>query len=230
MCWFMLAGEEQMITTGTHNMRMLKILAWAIGPLNIAYNSVNSFIFISSCIYPPCLIISQPIVSIMFVYASVARILINWSLVWGHTKIPGGECHRHEKGFGNEMKQFRISIIFRGSVVDAARYADKPWQFQCACEMVFLPQIGADDHDITMWHHEDLSHYWGREIEKGEHYQTRGAAIIWVFGYKAFGSISKPQTLYLSCLSALLGGSITKMHSIAHLSIHMHPDLHWRTL
>ena len=39
-------------------------------------------------------------------------------------------------------------------------------------------------------------------------------AIIWVFGYKAFGSINKPQTLYLSCLGAPLGGSITRMHSM----------------
>ena len=23
-------------------------------------------------------------------------------MVQGHTEIPGGECHRHENGFGNE--------------------------------------------------------------------------------------------------------------------------------
>ena len=49
--------------------------------------------------------------------------------------------------------------------------------------------------------------------------------VIWVFWYKAFGSISKPQTLYLSCLGAPQGGSITRMDSVTYLSICMHPDL-----
>ena len=48
-----------------------------------------------------------------------------------------GECHRHGKGFENETKRFGISVVFRGSDVDASRYADKPWQFQCTCTMVF---------------------------------------------------------------------------------------------
>ena len=60
---------------------------------------------------------------------------------------------------------------------------------------------------------------------KGEHYQTRGASIIWVSLYKAFGFINKAQTLYLGCLGAPLGGSITRMHSIIYLSVCMHPDL-----
>ena len=132
--------------------------------LKIAYDSVNSFIFILPCVYPPCLITSWPIVSIMFIYACVARILINWSPVWGHTEIPGGECHRHEKGFGNETKWFRISVIFRSSGMDTSRYADEPCQIQCACAMVFLLKIGADNHDITILCHEDLAHYWGREV------------------------------------------------------------------
>ena len=51
------------------------------------------------------------------------------------------------------------------------------------------------------------------------------AAIIWVSWYKALWFINKPQTLYLSCLSAPQGGSITRMHSIFYLSICMHPDL-----
>ena len=33
-------------------------------------------------------------------------------MVRGHTKIPGGEHHRHETGFGKETMRFGISIIF----------------------------------------------------------------------------------------------------------------------
>ena len=51
------------------------------------------------------------------------------------------------------------------------------------------------------------------------------ATVIWVFWYKAFGLVSKPQTLYLSCLGALQGGSITRMDLATYLSICMHPDL-----
>ena len=49
--------------------------------------------------------------------------------------------------------------------------------------------------------------------------------VVWVFWYKAFGFISKPQTLYLSCLSAPWGRSITRMDSVTYLPICMHPDL-----
>ena len=34
--------------------------------------------------------------------------------------------------------------------------------------------------------------------------------VVWVFWYKAFGLINKPQTLYLSCIGAPQGGSITE--------------------
>ena len=49
--------------------------------------------------------------------------------------------------------------------------------------------------------------------------------VIWVFWYKAFGLVSKPQTLYLSCLGALQGGSITRMNFATHLPMCIHPDL-----
>ena len=51
------------------------------------------------------------------------------------------------------------------------------------------------------------------------------ATVIWVFWYIAFGSISKPQTLYFGCLSASLGTSIIRMDSVTSLSICMYPDL-----
>ena len=59
-------------------------------------------------------------------------------MVQGCTKIPGGECHRHETGFGKEMTRFGISIIFGLFGMDASRYADELWQFFCTCAVVFL--------------------------------------------------------------------------------------------
>ena len=49
--------------------------------------------------------------------------------------------------------------------------------------------------------------------------------VIWVFQYKAFGFVSKPQTLYLRCLGPPWGGSITRMDSVTYLSTCMHPNL-----
>ena len=88
-------------------------------------------------------------------------------------------------------------------------------------------KIGADDHDIIMWCHKDLLCCKREGTIKGEHDQTSGAVdtVIWVFQYKAFGSVNKPQTLYLGCLSALRGRSITRMRIATYLSICMHPDL-----
>ena len=68
---------------------------------------------------------------------------------------------------------------------------------------------------------------------KGGNYKRRAwpnleaavVTVIWVFWYKAFGFVSKPQTLYLGCLSAPWGGSITRMDSVTYLSTCMHPDL-----
>ena len=69
-------------------------------------------------------------------------------------------------------------------------------------------------------------------LKKGGSYIRRAqlnleavVTVIWVFWYKAFGLVSKPQTLYLSCLGALQGGSITRINFATYLSICMHPDL-----
>ena len=69
-------------------------------------------------------------------------------------------------------------------------------------------------------------------LEKGGNYIRRArlnlgavVTVIWVFQYKAFGFINKPHTLYLGCIGALQGGSITRMDIATYLSICMHPDL-----
>ena len=63
-------------------------------------------------------------------------------------------------------------------------------------------------------------------LEKGAQLNLGAVVtVIWMFLYKAFGFINKPQTLYLSCIGALRGGSITRMDIATYLSICMHPDL-----
>ena len=59
-------------------------------------------------------------------------------MVQGHTKIPGGECHRHERGFAKETMRFGISIIFSLFGMDASGCADELWQIVCTCAVVFL--------------------------------------------------------------------------------------------
>ena len=69
-------------------------------------------------------------------------------------------------------------------------------------------------------------------LEKGGSYIKRAqlnlravVTVVWVFWYKVFGLVSKPQTLYLGCLGALQGGSITRMNFATYLPICMCPDL-----
>ena len=57
----------------------------------------------------------------------------------------------------------------------------------------------------------------------GGNYKRRAlpnlGAVIWVFWYKAFGSVDEPQTLYFGCLSA--------SHGEEHIQhrMCMYPDL-----
>ena len=55
-------------------------------------------------------------------------------------QIPGGECHRHRKGFRKETVRFGLSVIFGIFDMDASRYADELWCFFCACTVVFPPK------------------------------------------------------------------------------------------
>ena len=64
----------------------------------------------------------------------------------------------------------------------------------------------------------------GKHIRKARPDLEAVVTVIWVFWYKAFGFVNKPQTLYLSCISAPHGGSITRMNLATCLSICMHPD------
>ena len=48
------------------------------------------------------------------------------------------------------MTRFGAFVIIGNSDVDAGGCTDEPLWFQCACAMVFPPENGADDHDVTM--------------------------------------------------------------------------------
>ena len=53
-------------------------------------------------------------------------------------------------------------------------------------------------------------------------------AVVWVFWYKAFRSINKPQTLYFSCLSAPRGEEHNQNRQ-CYLFVNMHvPRPFWR--
>ena len=72
------------------------------------------------CIYPPSFIH-------ILVYQTL---LIKESMVRGHTKIPGGECHRHENGYGNKTVTFRTHGFIRYKRLigmDAIGYTDDRW-------------------------------------------------------------------------------------------------------
>ena len=65
----------------------------------------------------------------------------------------------------------------------------------------------------------------GREVYKESTTGPRAVVtVIWVSWYKAFGFVNKPQTLYLSCIGAPDGGSISRMNLATCLSICIHPD------
>ena len=123
--------------------------------------------------------------------------------------------------------RFRAFIIIGDPDVDASGCTDEPWQFQCTCTMVFPPEKCSRQS----WHHYVMS--WGSlMLKKGGSYKRKAqpnlravVTVIWVFWYKAFGLVSKPQTLYLGCLGALQGGSITRMNFATYLSLCMHPYL-----
>ena len=131
-----------------------------------------------------------------------------------------------EKGL-KKSSRFGAFVIIGGSNMDAGWFADEPWQFQCACSMVFPPEIWS----IWSWCHHVMA-LGSLMLWKGGNYKRRVwlnlravDTLIWVFWYKVFGLVSKPQTLYFSYLGALWEGSIIRTNISTYLSIFMHPDL-----
>ena len=68
-------------------------------------------------------------------------------------------------------------------------------------------------------------------LKKGGNYKRRAqlnlgavVTVVWVSQYKAFGSVNKPQTLYLGCIGDPRRGSISRMNPATCLFICMHPD------
>ena len=123
-----------------------------------------------ACIYSPS-----------FICIMVYRILlIKESMVRGHTKIPGGECHRHENGYRNETMTFCIygSIQYKWLIgMDAGRYADNCLACLCAHAQWFSHQNdGADYCDIIEGCHENLMHKREGSIKGEVHLNSRSSA------------------------------------------------------
>ena len=55
-----------------------------------------------------------------------------------------------KKGIRKETERLGAFIVFGVLGMDASGYADEPWQFQCACTMIFHLKIRADDHDFLI--------------------------------------------------------------------------------
>ena len=97
--------------------------------------------------------------SLMFLY--VLQINKSKAVVWGHTKIPGGECHRHgirdmEKTMGSHLAM--VIVNFSGN---AGECADKLDVSSVHAQWFSHWKSRADDHDVILWCHKDLSCYWG---------------------------------------------------------------------
>ena len=140
-------------------------------------------------------------------------------MVWGHTEIPEGECHRHENRFRKEMtrfQNFRNKWLFG---MDAGGCADKSWQFFCTCAEVFLPKWWSrlsctSLNDVTMFSH----------ARKGGNYKRGSTTKLEEFGCcyychlgvlaQALGSLQSHRPSTLAVLSAPRVGSITWMCSV----------------
>ena len=87
------------------------------------------------------------------------RMLINYTLVRGHTKIPGGECHRHGKGITKEMKRFGVLVVI-GVLAWMPTGAQMNTGGSNAHAQWFSHwKTRADDHDVIMGCHKDLLCY-----------------------------------------------------------------------
>ena len=114
-------------------------------------------------------------------------------MVQGHTKIPGGECHRHGKRFGREAMRFGISIIFGIFGMDASRCADKIMVVLLCMHSGFPTEILEQTIVTSLY---DVTRVFMLQWEgtiKGEHNLTLGllavsaVTVVWVFQHKCLG-------------------------------------------
>ena len=70
------------------------------------------------------------------------------ALVQGHTELPGGECHRHQKR--DTVDTYSSCVVGYGKQVgDARRCTGVSVQLYCTCTKVFPTQSAeADDSDV----------------------------------------------------------------------------------
>ena len=148
-------------------------------------------------------------------------------MVWGHTKLPGGECHRYGKGVRKRDEEV-------WSIHNIWYFWHGCW-WMCRWTVAVLlcmhsgfPALRLEQMIVTSLY--DVTRIScatvGRELYKESTTKPRGCCYCHLgVSTQAFGSFNNPQTLYFGCLSAPWVGSITGMHSVICLSICMHPDL-----
>ena len=127
------------------------------------------------------------------------------ALVWGCTKIPGRECHRH--GIGDMEKAM-------GSCVDELDISSVHVQwFSCW-------KSRADDCDVIWWHHKDLSCYWGGNYIRKASMSIR--AVIWVFGTEWLGQLLRSHWPSASAISVPLMKQEYNLDELCVLFINLH--------
>ena len=78
------------------------------------------------------------------------RMLLNYTLVQGHTEIPGGECHRHGKGITKEMRRFKVLVVFGVLAWMPAGVQTNTGSSNLHVQWFSHRKIRADNHDIIM--------------------------------------------------------------------------------
>ena len=108
------------------------------------------------------------------------------TLVWGCTKIPGGECRRLENRDMELMRWFLHSqYICQKWLAGMLTDVQVGWH-----DFTVHPQgfshwkRRADDHDIIRWYHCHYAHVEGWEYKRRAHMSI--GALIWVFGCNTF--------------------------------------------
>ena len=146
------------------------------------------------CVHYPCLLMSVFVADIGNKFKSP---------VWGHTKICGGDCHRHEIWVNEKMTRFRCSYGNWGLVAMPADVQMTYGIFSVHMQWSSHGKSIADNCDVTKWHHNDCLCYLEREIYKESWLGLQGSHLG--FWHWTVRSIVESMTLYSSYVNASHG-------------------------
>ena len=140
--------------------------------------------------------------------------------VWGHTKIPGGECHRHGIGDMEKMLGLCVAMVIVNFGSDASKCIDKLDVSSAHVQWFSHWKSRADDCDVIWWHHEDLPYYWGGSYIRKASMSLR--AVIWVFGTEGLGQLLKSHGPSTSVISVSLVEQEYNQNKLSVLFIYLH--------